>query len=163
MRRYAFGPLYCLIHFSSSVWLGLNDHGTKAVKPPSSSCRPRIASKWSRMSSASSTWPYIIVAVDLNPRRCASRCPSSHASGPPFFGSTRVRTRPDQPLGAAAGQRALARVLQAIEDVGEGEAAHLRDRLDLRRREEVRRHLREAPERLAHDRQVVVERQRGVV
>jgi len=36
-RRYMLGPLYCLIHFSSSVLPGLNDHGTKAVKPPNMS------------------------------------------------------------------------------------------------------------------------------
>src|SRR5207245_4313433 len=34
-----------------------------------------------------------MVAVDLKPRRCASRWTSSHASGPPFFGAMRLRTR----------------------------------------------------------------------
>ena len=45
------------------------------------------------MSSGCSTWPYIMVAVDLKPCRCASRCTSSHAPGPPFLGSMRLRTR----------------------------------------------------------------------
>src|SRR5438093_723219 len=96
MRRYMFGPFGCLIHFSSRVLPGLKDHGTNAVKPPNASWSSRIASRWSSRSSVSSKCPYIIVAVDLNPRRWASRWTSSQVSGPPFFGSMRWRTRAER-------------------------------------------------------------------
>ena len=58
-----------------------------------------------------------MVAVDLKPRRWASRCTVSQASGPPFLGSMRVRTRVGEHLGAAAGDGALAGLPQAVEDV----------------------------------------------
>jgi len=47
----------------------------------------------SMISASVSTWPYIIVAVERMPMRCASRCTSSHASGPPFLTEMRLRTR----------------------------------------------------------------------
>src|SRR2546428_13520793 len=121
-----FGPFGCLIHFSSKVLPGLKDHGTNAVKPPNASWSSRIASRWSSKSSVCSTWPYIIVAVDLNPRRWASRWTSSQVSGPPFFGSMRRRTR-DEDLGAPARQRPLPRIPEPVEHVDDGEPAYLAD------------------------------------
>ena len=66
-------------------------------------------------------------------------------------------------LGPAARQRPLARLPQALEHVDDRQAADVGDRVDLGGGKEVRCHLREAPSRLAHERGVVVERQRRVV
>jgi len=52
---------------------------------------------------------------------------------------------------------------RALEHVDDRQVAHVGHRVDLGGGEEVRRHLREAPARLAHEGRVVVERQRRVV
>src|SRR5207245_10921896 len=85
-RRYMFAPLYCWIHFSSSVLPGLNDHGTNAVKPPNISRSSRLASKRYRSASTVSPSPYIMGADDLDTRRGASRMTPTHAYGPAVLG-----------------------------------------------------------------------------
>jgi len=56
-----------------------------------------------------------------------------------------------QHLGPAARQRPLARLPEALEHVDDRQVAHVGHRVDLGGGEEVRRHLREAPARLAHE------------
>jgi hypothetical protein len=104
-----------------------------------------------------------MVAVDLKPWRCASRCTSSHGLRPALLGLDALAHALRQHLRAAAGQRVLTRLAQAPQHVGHREPAHLGHGLDLGRGEEVRGDLGEAPPRLAHDVEVVVQGQSRIV
>ena len=122
-----------------------------------------MLSRWSRTSSGCSTWPYIMVAVDRKPCRCASRCTSSHAPGPPFLGSIRRRTRSESTSAPPPGMLVWPAWRRRLRTSGIGLPATS----DMVRISDALKKCGvtdgEAPPGLAHEVEVVLERQGRVV